>query len=359
MSNKELFEEEDVKLADIADSVGGYLKYLLKKFYIVIVGVGGLTYFMYNYAKKAPPEYVAFTSFNTVDPKGIAASGLISLASSLGLGASGTQVDLLSGLYTSRLIFYNALLKDVEVKGKIEKLGNQFMRVYGLDAGFKQTKGKENFSFTANNIEEFSRDEDSIARAMYGLFAEELLESEYEVTAGLIFSEITTPDFELSKNLGVAIIDGVIEYYQSTQIESSQISYNTISKRIDSLKREIEYREKKLAQMQDRSIFNLKKEGVYEQDEYRADLQMLKIAYSDALSTKEAAKAGINPQASPVRIVDHPKFSTFPKYKSTFFYGLIGLALGIVLVIIPLLIRKAIQDGRKENELKLKSVPIS
>jgi hypothetical protein len=353
--SKEQFEEEDIRLVDIADSLGGYLKYLLKKFYIVIIGVGGITYFMYNYAKKAPPEYVAFTSFNTVDPKGIAASGLISLASSLGLGASGTQVDLLAGLYQSRLVFYNALLNDVEVNGKVDKLGNQFMRVFGFDLGFKETKGKENFGFTATNINNFSKDEDSIARIMYTLFAEELLEAEYEVTSGLIFSEITTPDYQLSRNLGIAVINGVTNYYQSNQIESSEISYSMMIKKIDSLKREIDYREKKLAQMQDQNIFNIKREGVYDQDELRADVQMLKIAYSDALNTKEAAKVGTNPQASPVRIVDDPSFSTYPKYKSTLFFGLIGLAIGIVLVVIPLLIRKAIQDGRVENEIKEKT----
>jgi hypothetical protein len=354
-SNKELFEEEDVRLVDIADSIGGYLKYLLKKFYIVIIGVGGMTYLLYLYAKKAPPEYVAFTSFNTVDPKGIAASGLISLASSLGMGASGTQVDLLAGLYQSRLIFYNALLKDVEVDGKVDKLGNQFMRVYNLDAGFKQIKGKENFGFTAENIDDFSNDEDSIARTMYTLFAEELLEAEYEVTSGLIFSEITTPNYELSRNLGIHIIEGVTDYYQEQQIESAQISYKTIDKKLDSLKGEIDFREKKLAQMQDQNIFNIKRQGVYDQDEYRSDLQILKIAYNEALNTKEAAKSSSKPQASPVRVVDNPRFATYPKYKSTLFFGLIGFAIGIVLVVIPLLIRKAIKDGKLENELKEKA----
>ncbi|HNI02064.1 MAG TPA: hypothetical protein PLO94_06905, partial [Chitinophagales bacterium] len=52
-----------------------------------------------------------------------------------------------------------------------------------------------------------------------------------------------------------------------------------------------------------------------------------------------------------VRVVDHPDFATTPKYKSTLLYGLIGLALGIVLVIIPLMLRKAILIGREENAL--------
>lgn len=352
MSNLQDFEEEDVRLVDIADSLGTYLGYLVKKFYIVLIGVGGITYLMYYIAKTSEPEYVSFTSFNTVDPKGIAASGLISLASSLGFGASGTTVDLLAGLYQSRLVFYTTLLDEVPVGKGQERLGNEMMRIYGYDLGFKETKGKENFGFTSTDINSLTNDEDSIANLLYVLFTEELVEVEYEVTSGLVFSNITTPDRELSKNLGVRLIENVSKYYLNEQVASASISYKTIDKKIDSLKYEIDWREKKIAQDQDRSIFNVKKEGVFDQDFVRQEVTNLKMMYADAIATKESAKTSMNPKASPVRVVDNPQFSTFPKYKSTLFYSLIGLAIGIVLVIIPLMIRKAILIGREENKLK-------
>ncbi len=351
MSTVQEFNEEDVRLVDITDSIGVYFNYLLQKFYIVIIGVGGLTYGLYYYAKNAKPEYLAFTSFNTVDPKGIAASGLISLASSLGFGASGTTVDLLAGLYNSRLVFYNAMITDVSVDGKVEKLGDEMMRVYGLDQGFKATKGKENFGFTASDINSFSRDEDSIVNILYSMFIDGIVEVEYEVTSGLIFSEIVTPDYQLSKNLAGTIINKVSEYYMNEQVSSASISFTTINKKIDSLKSEIDWREKKIAQDQDRSIFNVKKEGIFDQDFIRQEVSNLKMMYAEAITTKESAKTSMKPLASPVRVVDHPDFATTPKYKSTLLYGLIGLALGIVLVIIPLMLRKAILIGREENAL--------
>jgi len=354
MSTVQDFQEEDIRLVDITDSIGVYFKYLLQKFYIVIIGVGGITYGMYYYAKTAEPEYNAFTSFNTVDPKGIAASGLISLASSLGFGASGTTVDLLSGLYSSRLVFYNSMIEEVEVDGKPEKLGNEMMRVYGLDLGFKQIEGKENFGFTSTDISLFSRDEDSIANILYGIFTDAIAEVEYEVTAGLIYSNVTTPDYQLSKNLAKTIIANVSKYYEDEQISTASISYTTLNRKIDSLKAEIDWREKKIAQDMDRSIFNVKREGVFDQEFMRQEVSNLKMMYAEAIATKESAKSSMKPQASPVRIVDHPDFSTTPKYKSTLFFGLIGLAIGIVVVIIPLMLRKAILLGKEENALKEK-----
>jgi hypothetical protein len=353
-STLEQFEEEDVRLVDIADSFGAYLKYLLKKFYIVLIGVGGIAYGLYYYAKKAPPEYVAFTSFNTTDPRGIATSGLISLASSFGFGASGTTVDLLAGLYKSRLVFYTSMLDEVMVDGKPEKLGTHMMRVYGLDYEFKNTKGKENFAFTANRMEDFSKDEQRIANILYGMFSESLLEAEYEITSGLIFAEITTPDYELSKNLATCIIANVSKYYQNEQITGASISYRTVSKKADSLKREIDWREQELARSTDRSLYNVKREGTFDQDFLRQEVATLRMMYTEATSTMASAKAAMNPQAAPVRVVDHPKFSTYPKYKSTLFYSLIGIAVGIVVVIIPMLIRKAILIGREEDELRAK-----
>ena len=73
--------------------------------------------------------------------------------------------------------------------------------------------------------------------------------------------------------------------------------------------------------------------------------------YNDALGQKENAKSGLIPQDNIVRIIDDPHFSTAPEYRGAILFSLIGFAISIVVVIIPLIMRKAILDGREEDKL--------
>ena len=53
-----------------------------------------------------------------------------------------------------------------------------------------------------------------------------------------------------------------------------------------------------------------------------------------------------------MRVIDDPMFSTSPKHKSKLLFAAIGFAVSLILIIIPLLIQKAINDGREEDKIK-------
>jgi uncharacterized protein involved in exopolysaccharide biosynthesis len=58
------------------------------------------------------------------------------------------------------------------------------------------------------------------------------------------------------------------------------------------------------------------------------------------------------PQNNIVRVIDDPMYSTAPKHKSKLLFAAIGFAVSLVFIIIPLLIQKAINDGREEDRIK-------
>jgi uncharacterized protein involved in exopolysaccharide biosynthesis len=74
--------------------------------------------------------------------------------------------------------------------------------------------------------------------------------------------------------------------------------------------------------------------------------------YNDATTSKENSKAGLMSPNNIVRIIDDPMFSTAPKHKSKLLFAAIGFAISLVFIIIPLLIQKAVNDGREEDKLK-------
>ncbi len=96
------FSEEDIRLVDVLESFKSYLVYLLKKWYLSIVGVGALTAAGFFYAKLTPPTYVANISFNAVDSRASAMGGLMSM---MGVSfAGGSSNDVLTGIFSSRNI---------------------------------------------------------------------------------------------------------------------------------------------------------------------------------------------------------------------------------------------------------------
>ncbi len=347
------FSEEDIRLVDVFDSFKGYLGYLLKKWYISIVGVAALTAGGYFIAVNAPPKYVAYISFNAVDSKASAMGGLMSM---MGVSfAGGSSNDVLTGIFSSRNIFLHSMLADMVVDGKKEKIANVYMTAYEYNEGFEEDPEWKGFKFTANSIPEISKKEMELLSVMYDDFIGGLMVAEYDVPTGLIKAELETPDLELSRQLGAALLKNTVKFYQTKQVENARISYSSVERRLDSISSEIIKRQQAIAASQDLNIFNKKRMSVVEQQKLSQEIGTLSVMYNEAAASKENAKIGLDPQNNIVRVVDDPMFSTALSPPSKLLYTIIGFAVSLVVVIIPLLISKAVQDGREEDKLRAAS----
>jgi len=348
------FSEEDIRLVDVLESFKNYLGFLLRKWYISILGVVGLTFGGYYLAKTAKPTYIANISFNAVDSRVSSMGGVMSL---MGVTfAGGSSNDVLSGIFTSRNIFINTLLTETEINGKVDKIGNVYMHALKYDEGFDKDPVWKNFKFKANNLKELSRSELEMFSLMYADYFEGFMVAEYDVLTGMIKVEIETPDYELSRKFGSELLKNTVQFYQNKQVENAKISFNSVSRKLDSINNEILKRQRQIASSQDHNIFNTKRENVVDQQKLMQEIATLTVQYNEASTSKENAKVGLVPQNNIVRVVDDPLFSTAPKHPSKLMYSLIGFVVSLVFIIIPLLIKKALIDGReedKQNALKL------
>ncbi|MEZ5025855.1 MAG: hypothetical protein R2739_04670 [Chitinophagales bacterium] len=343
------FVEEDIRLVDVLESITSYLKFLLKKWYISIVGIVAFTLGGYLFAKLSPPKYISYISFNALDTRSSSMSGILSM---IGVSfAGGSSNDVLTGIFTSRNIFLHAMLTDVEIKGKKDKLANFYFHALKYDDGFEKDSALKNFKFRANSIDELSMQEIDFFGIMYSDFADGLMTAEYDIPTGMIKAEIETPDYEVSKQLGIALLNNTIEFYQTRQLDNAKSSYKIYSHKLDSISNQIQIRQQLIAQSQDQNIFNTKRITTIDQQKLNQELFTLNAMYNDALGQKENAKSGLIPQDNIVRIIDDPHFSTAPEYRGAILFSLIGFAISIVVVIIPLIMRKAILDGREEDKL--------
>lgn len=246
------FSEEDIRLVDVLESFKSYFVYLLKKWYISIVGVVALTAGGYFFAKTSAPSYVANISFNAVDSRTSAMGGLMSM---VGVSfAGGSSNDVLTGIFTSRNIFLNSMLTDVEINGKRDKLANFYFHALKYDDGFEKDSVLKNFKFRANSIDEISKLEMDFLGMMYDDYNGGLMVAEYDLTSGVIRAEIETPDYEVSRKLGSTLLSNTVKFYQNKQLENAKTSLTNVSRRLDSVSAEIAIRQRMLAESQDQNI---------------------------------------------------------------------------------------------------------
>jgi hypothetical protein len=350
MQQQEVFAEEDIRLVDVLESFKSYFVYLLKKWYFSILGVALLTVGGFYFAKLTPPKYIANISFNAVDSRASAMGGIMSM---MGVSfAGGSSNDVLTGIFSSRYIFLNSMLQDMVMNGKKDKIANFYMHVYKYDDGFEDDPEWKGFKFRANSIPEISKKEMDLFSIMYDDFSGGLMTAELDIPTGMIKAEIETPDYEVSRQLGSAMLRNTIQFYQNKQVENAKTSYSSVSRRLDSISTEIAKRQVAIAESQDINVFNRKRENTVEQQKMMQEITTLGVLYNDASMSRENAKVGLTPQNNIVRIVDDPMFSTAPKHLSKLLYTAIGFAASLVLIIIPLLISKAVQDGREEDKLR-------
>jgi hypothetical protein len=348
---QENFAEEDIRLVDVLESFKSYLGYLLRKWYLSILGVAALTAGGYCLAKFSAPKYIANISFNAVDSRASAMGGVLSM---MGISfAGGSSNDVLTGIFSSRYIFLNSMLQDMTVNGKTEKIANVYMHAYKYDDGFDEDPEWKGFKFRANSIPEISKKEMELLSTMYDDFSGGLMTAELDVPTGMIKAEIETPDYELSRALGAAMLKNTIQFYQNKQLENAKLSYTTVSRRLDSISTQIALKQQQIAESQDINVFNRKRENTVEQQKLAQEVAALGVLYNDASLSRENAKVGLTPQNNIVRIIDDPMFSTAAKKPSKLLYTAIGFAASLVLIIIPLLISKAVQDGREEDKRRV------
>jgi len=344
------FAEEDIRLVDVLESFRSYAFYLLKKWYFSVVGVAALTLGGYFFAKLSAPTYIANISFNAVDSRTSAMGGVMSM---MGVSfAGGSSNDVLTGIFTSRNIFLNSMLTDVEINGKKDKMANFYFHALKYDDGFEKDPVLKNFKFKANTVNEISKMEMDFLGMMYDDYNGGLMTAEYDLTSGVIRAELETPDYDVSRVLGSTLLSNTVKFYQNKQLDNAKVSLVNATKRLDSISGEITSRQHLLAASQDQNIFNKKRVEVVDQQKVAQELAVLGAMYNDATTSKENAKAGLVPQNNIVRVIDDPMFSTAPKHKSKLLFAAIGFAISLVFIIIPLLIQKAILDGREEDRIK-------
>jgi len=347
------YSSDDIKLTDVIRAFRNYSWYVLRKFWIVLLGAILMGVAGYIYATVSKTKYQANASFNVVDSRGMG-GGLMAIMSSFGLsGGAGTSNEILSGIIQSRHAVKSAFLSEVEYKGHQEKLIHIFFEEYGYYEAWQGDPVMDSFKFKANTIFELTRKEDSILNIMYTPFVEDFMEVDYEILQGLIMVSVKTYSYDFSVGMLNKILDYSVEFFVEKQIEGKKNSIEVAQFKVDSLEAALQAKRMRLAALTDRSKYLERAEGAVEMQRLNTEISALTVRVATSRDALEIAKTSLLQETPIINVIDRPSYATDIKRKKWKIWTLLGAVVGAALSVIILLLNKAAIDGFARERMEM------
>lgn len=239
--------DDEISLKELILRIKELWAYLLRHWAVIVVvavfggGIGlGLAIF-----KK--PTYEAELTFVLEGKKG--GSGALGayagIASQFGINLGG--MDGGEGLFSedniveflkSRRMIQKTLLSEADFDGKKELLIERYVKINGLDKDWEKNDKLKNFHFVADSNRNFIQDS-LIAGYHKAILKKDLVIEKLDKKLSILSLKITTKDELYSKAFCERLITNAVDFYIRTLSKKSQENLNTLTKQVDSVRREL------------------------------------------------------------------------------------------------------------------------
>jgi len=239
--------EEEVSLKDFILKIGELWRYLLSKWFIILIfGILG-SCIGYYYAYKQKPSYTATTTF--VLDNGDSQSGGIGqyagLASMVGIDLNGGgggifQGDNILELYKSRNMIEKTLLTDVEYQGKKQLLIECYLSFNKLREKWKEEPELQKIDFSSNKspitIKEKRLRDSIISAIVVDINKNYLSVTKPDKKLSIIKADVKAKDEYFAKTLNEQIVKNVNDFYIQTKTKKSLENIQILQQKTDSVR---------------------------------------------------------------------------------------------------------------------------
>lgn len=349
---------DEINIGDLFTKFGEYRRYVLKKWWVVLIFAILLAFLLRFYAVWKKEQYISHADFAVKGTEGSSTSSLASLASSFGIGiTTGTEFtnELFLGILQSRSVVKEALMqkRTMSVKKGVapreDYLANFYTEMYP-----KWTKKKKlkNFTLEHGSLDSITVYEDSCLTIIYDELVEKDLTVEFSDDAGMNQMEFASLSRDFSFYFADYITYASSDYYINAQVQNEQKTVALMESKADSLRSLLESKEEQLARIQDGSSFQVKFAGYVSQNRLLREIGLITTEYSTTFAQLQLARFDLQNKTPLVDIIDQPKYSTIKEKEQTTMFMIIGLILGVIFSSIGLSVRKYIRDSVEESKQK-------
>ena len=349
---------DEINIGDLFTKFGEYRRYLVKKWWVILLCALALAFGLRFYAVWKKEHYVAHADFAVKGTEGSSTSSLASLASSFGIGiTTGTEFtnELFLGILQSRTLVKEALMQKytMSVKKGVapreDYLANFYVEMYPRWAKKKKVK---DFKLEHGSLDSITRYEDSCLTVIYDEIVDADITTEFSDELGMNQMEVSSLSYDFSYALANYLAYAGSDYYINNQVVNEQRTVDLMQGKADSLRALLDAKEEMLARIQDGSAFQVKFTGYLNQNRLIREIGLITTEYSTTFAQLQLALFDLQNKAPLVDMIDRPKYATIKEKEQTTMMMIIGFILGIIFTSIGLSFRKYIRDSVEEARQK-------
>ena len=355
-SESNMPKEEKISLKNLFQGFKEWLVFIMDQRKKIVYGtlITLILPLSYNYLKS--PVFYANTSFVLENDASASLGGLSSLASMSGINTSSLmsasnlfQIDNIQELYRSNNMLKQALLKEVTINGKSQKLIAYFAVAQNLEK--KWIKEKVYIKDFYKDKKLYSRAQDSVLKEAIKLIEKDfLIVAKPNRNTSILNVGFKHKDEVFAKIFNEVLVNKVNSFYYKTQTKKTAFNLNVLQVQTDSVKRLLDMSFLALAEI-DQNIPNLNplvKTAKVPYQKAMANLQANQAIYLEVVKQLELAKVAHRNKTPLIQIIDKPSFP-LENNRWTFLDILIlgifgGGALIVLLLSLQRIIRQALEE---------------
>lgn len=356
-------EDKELSLKELVLGVVDFAKEVLRNWWIIpifciLVGC----YFVNDYLNHVETYRARLTFMLNDDAQGGGGMGGIgALLGDLGGKKKGSALVKIVQLFKSRTVIDKAVLKQVEIDGKLDFLGNHFIDEYdgrSLVSDFKGSliqnfKDIDNFRFTHDEIEKFNGEERIMLKVIYYTIVGHQNITEVPVIMGTKLDEdsgiMTLTSVTTKENLTLGLIHAIYEnlsaFFINKAIEKQKKVYDIINFKKDSVRTALALAEYKLADFEDSNRKLVTVKGYLEKMKLTRETRILNVMYGEIVKNMEVADFSLRSKTPYVQEIDMPFRPLSPSVASLGLAIFKSIIIGSFLAILFIIFRKLIRDA--------------
>lgn len=340
MTEKSKPVEQEITLRDLIGRLQLSIRFLLKKWKVillcVIIGLAlGVAYALLNV-----PEYVATTTFvtDTEENGGAGISAYAGLAARFGLdmGLNNGGNGLFSGdniydLMETRRMLQNTLLSVVTIDGKKDYLINKYIEVENLKKKWENRPFRTGLSFDMNSTV-LTRSQNKVIAEICKLIIKKNLDFPLKSKAGssssLMAVTFTSKNEQLSALFLTNLVNNVAKYYVNTVTQKARASLGVLSKQLDSVRTQLYGAMSSVASFQDKNFNLIRQQPRVQQQKSSLRMDVNSAIYQQLVTAVETAKMNLQKETPLFEIVDSPVLPLEKRRPSLIICIVLGAFLG-------------------------------
>ena len=323
---------------------------LLIKNKIILIFIAGLLGaslgFIYAYIDK--PVYNAKISFLASQSSSAnnLSSQLSGLAGMFGVGGStiGSSVDRMTELISTDKIITRALFKSVKINDSEDFLINHFIKLQELDKSWN--KGKDslmyNMSFESNidNINELTFSQRKALKVIRNMILpsnasiNSIVSKYSDKKTGIVYVNASYINETFAIEIVNSIYDQILFFYTQESSFNAQNKIDALSKKVDSIKQELDIVQKLAGSTADKTLGLLLNEDKVDLKNLKIQEQILIIMVGESMKNLETFRVLKDTENPPLTLLDFPYSPIEPLQKNIIYFILFGFLVTSFLVLL-------------------------